>query len=109
MKVENGFKLRRSDVINIIVGIIYLSTLIWGIAAVKASVDLNTEWRIQHAKLPACVERIEAWITDNKELPNDVLTLKLDLKYLAKDIQHLTDQLKITNEHLNSFNEMVNN
>jgi len=102
---EAGFKLRRSDIINIIIGIFYVSTLVWGIASIKASVDINTAWRIQNENLPISIERIERWMDDNKELPDDVLTLKLDLKYLSKDIQKLTNELKKANNNFIAYNK----
>ena len=104
MSKETLFKLRRSDIIHIIIGIFYIGSFIWGIATVKAQVDTNTTWITRYENLPACVENIEKWINKNQQLPDDVLTLKIDIKYLSKGIDKLTSQLEIANKNFMKFN-----
>lgn len=97
--MKKMFELKPISINNVIVFVITLSTLLWGIAVVRANVNLNTDFRIQNKNIPACIERVERWIETNRGMPNDVLTIKLKLEYLSEDIQDLIDQLKTTDKN----------
>ena len=102
---ERNLNFRRSDIINIVTSIILIGTLIWGSAIVKAQVDTNTAWIEANKQLPSCIEKMESWLIDNKNLPADVLTVKLSLEYIVKDMKNLAHKLEITNKNLTFFNK----
>jgi len=118
--------MRRSDVINIILGLFYLATLLWGVAFVKFKVDdnttfcktnkelpsrveMNTEFRQDNAGLSACVDQNSHWIEHNKSLPDKVLTSEIKVEFLQRSIDKLTTQIEISNRNFAQLNHSISN
>ena len=100
------FKMRRSDIINIVIGIFYVATLVWGVAFVKFQVDANTEWRIANIDIPMCVDSNTHWIEHNKRLPDQVLTSEIKVEFLQDSINRLATQIEIANKNFSRLNRM---
>jgi len=106
---KESFKLRRSDIIQIIVAFCYIAVAVYYIGITKSQIDTNTAWIKKHLEISADIREIKNWMVENKRLPKEVLEMKVDFKYLAQGIETLTCEVKSLNKNFTRLNQRVAN
>jgi len=104
-KLREGFLMRRSDIINLTIGVCWLGTTIWGIAVFKTNADANGTWIEENKNIPACVEKNKDWIDSHRHIADDVLRNKINVQHIVKSMDKLTEQLEKANQNFMRYNK----
>ena len=104
MSESSTFKMRQSDVINIIIGLCYVGLVIWLMSGLNSQVNANSTWIETNKDCPTAVVQNTKWIKENHDIPDAVLTSTITVDYLQKSIDRLSEQVKLANKNFKRLN-----